>query len=247
MNPYSDIPYYRTWVSSSLTKFRVVYKETDLLVMAEKDLTKEVLSLVREIRLPLEAYILKNPLFLKTLTPISVEPDAPEIVKVMAEASTLAGVGPMASVAGAIAEMVGKTLLDRGLTTQIVVENGGDIFLSLKKEARVTVFAGKDSPFSGKLALVIKPDFMPCGVCTSSKKIGHSLSFGNADALTVIHKNTALADALATAFGNMLKQPKDFDKIIKIASSINGFIGVLGILGENLFLWGKNLRLEPLI
>lgn len=111
----------------------------------------------------------------------------------------------------AIAEEVGRALLERGLTGEVAVENGGDIFLSLKKEARVSLFAG-DSPFSGKIALLIPQELQPCGVCTSSGKVGHSLSFGKADAITVVHKNTAIADALATAFGNMLKEGKDFKR-----------------------------------
>jgi len=174
MNKYSGIPFYRTLVSSPLKSFRVVYKETDLFILAEKDLTSETLSLVRSIRLPLEAYILKNPLFLKSLQPLPEDPDAPEIVKTMLKAGMVAKVGPMASVAGAIAEKVGRTLLKKGLTSQIAVENGGDIFVFLKKPVKIALFAG-DSPFSGKIALLIKKELMPCGVCSSSGKIGHSL------------------------------------------------------------------------
>ncbi len=208
---YSEIPYYRVKVSSSLFRFRVVYKQTDLFVLAEKDLTEETLRLVMEIRRPLEAYILKNPLFLKSLVPLPEDPLAPQIVKKMLLAGKVAGVGPMAGVAGAIAEEVGRALLERGLTGEVAVENGGDIFLFLKKEARVSLFAG-DSPFSGKIALLIPQELQPCGVCTSSGKVGHSLSFGKADAITVVHKNTAIADALATAFGNMLKDGQRFQK-----------------------------------
>lgn len=245
MNKYSGIPFYRTVSSAPLKSFRVVYKETDLFVLAEKDLTSETLSLVRSVRLPLEAYILKNPAFLKSLEPLPDDEKAPEIVKVMLKAGSIAQVGPMASVAGAIAEKVGKALLEKGFTSQVAVENGGDIFLALKKDARVCLFAG-DSPFSGKLALVIKKELMPCGVCTSSGKIGHSLSLGVADAVTVVHKDTATADALATAFGNMLKKPDDFKRIINMAKKIEGLFGVSAILGEKVFLFGKNLRIEPI-
>ena len=244
MNKYSYIPFYRTISSTSLKTFRVVYKETDLFVLAEKDLTLETLSLVRSIRLPLEAYILKNPLFLKSLEPLPYDPKASEIVRTMLKAGMVAQVGPMASVAGAIAEKVGRALLEKGLTSQVAVENGGDIFLALKKDARVLLFAG-DSPFSGKIALLIKKELMPCGVCTSSAKIGHSLSFGNADALTVIHKDTAIADALATAFGNLLKTPEDFKKILNKAKKIDGLFGVVAVLKDKIFLFGEKIRLEP--
>lgn len=245
MNPYSEVPFYRTLVSTPLKAFRVVYKETDLYVLAEKELISETLEFVRKIRLPLEAYILKNPLFLKSLEPLPEDENAPDIVKVMLRAGRIAGVGPMASVAGAIAEKVGRLLLDKGLTSQVAIENGGDIFLSLKKEARIAVFAG-NSPFSGKISLVVKKELMPCGVCTSSGKVGHSLSLGLADAVTVIHRDTATADALATAFGNLLRDSKDFKKIVSKAKKVEGLFGVLAVLEEKVFLFGKNLRVEPI-
>lgn len=245
MNKYSGIPFYRTLVSSPLKSFRVVYKETDLFILAEKDLTSETLSLVRSIRLPLEAYILKNPLFLKSLQPLPEDPYAPEIVRTMLKAGMVAKVGPMASVAGAIAEKVGKTLLKKGFTSQIAVENGGDIFVFLKKPVKIALFAG-DSPFSGKIAILIKKELMPCGVCSSSGKIGHSLSFGKADAITVVHKDTAIADALATAFGNTLKTKEDFKKIVSKAKKIKDLIGIVAILEDKLFLFGKELKVEAI-
>jgi len=241
---YSQIPFYRVFISTSLKTFRVVYKETDLQVLAEKELISETLYIVRNIRTPLEAYILKNPNFLKAKKPLPMDKTAPSIVKSMLKAGIIAGVGPMASVAGAIAEYVGKTLIEKGYTSQVAIENGGDIYLALSKTAKVALFAG-DSPFSCKLALVINTDLMPCGVCTSSGKIGHSLSFGKADAITVIHKNAAIADALATSFGNILKSSQDFKKVISKAEKISGLLGIISILNDKLFIWGKNIKVEP--
>ncbi len=243
MNKFSGIPFYRTIVSTPLKSFRVVYKETDLFVLAEKELVKETLEIVREVRSPLEAYILKNPLFLKSLEPLPEDKNAPKIVKIMLRAGSTAGVGPMASVAGAIAERVGRILIKKGLTSQVAVENGGDIFLSLKKDAKIALFAG-DSPFSGKIALVIKKELMPCGVCTSSAKIGHSLSFGSADALTVVHRDTATADALATAFCNFLKKTEDFKKIIVKSKKIRELLGIVALLEGKLFIFGKDMKIE---
>jgi len=242
---YSGIPFYRTRIHSHLVGSRVVYKQSDLFVLAERDLTDVVLKILVEVRRPLEAYLLKNPLFLKSLVPLPDDPEAPELVRKMLEAGKVAGVGPMASVAGAIAEAVGKRLLEKEFTKEVVVENGGDIFLSLKKEARVSIFAG-DSPFSGRVALVIPSELQPCGVCTSSGKVGHSLSFGKADAITVIHQDTAVADALATAFGNMLKAGEDFKKIIARAERIEGLLGVFAILRDKLFAFSTKIRLEAL-
>lgn len=235
---YAEIPFYRTQVKSHLQRLRVVYKESDLMILAERDLTKEALELVREIRIPLEGYILKNPLFLKSLAPLPEDPQAPLIVKKMLKAGKVAGVGPMAAVAGAIAEEVGKGLLERNLTKEVVVENGGDIFLALNKEARVLLFAG-DSPFSGKVALHIPKDIQPCGVCTSSGKIGHSLSFGKADAVTVVHKDTAIADALATRFGNIMKSEADFNKILSLAEKLEGIYGVFVLFKDKFYVYSQ--------
>ncbi|MCD6490305.1 MAG: UPF0280 family protein [Thermodesulfobacterium sp.] len=245
MNRYSAIPFYRTISSTPLKAFRVVYKETDLFVLAEKDLTSETLSLVRDIRVPLEIYILKNPQFLKSLKPLPEDSRASDIVKAMLRAASIAGVGPMAGVAGAIAEKVGKALLEKRLTSQVAVENGGDIFLALKKDAKVALFAG-DSPFSGKIALVIKSKFMPCGVCTSSAKIGHSLSLGTADTVTVVHRDTATADALATSFGNMLNTPDDFKKVATKAEKVKDLLGVVAVIKDKVFVFGKALKIEPI-
>ncbi|MFN4131574.1 MAG: UPF0280 family protein [Caldimicrobium sp.] len=242
---YSGIPFYRTLVKSPLKSFRVVYKQTDLLILAEKELTKETLSLVIEIRRPLEAYIIKNPLFLKSLEPLPDDPKAPEIVRKMLFAGQIAGVGPMASVAGAIAETVGKKLIEQGYTKEIVVENGGDIFLALKREAIVSIFAG-NSIFSGKIALKIPAELQPCGVCTSSGKIGHSLSFGEAEAITVVHKDTAIADALATAYGNLLKIEEDFKKISILAQKIEDLYGVFAIINNKFYGVSEKIRIEAI-
>lgn len=240
---YSGIPYYRTQIISPLKKFRLVYKQTDLLVLADNELVEETLSIVMEVRKPLEAYILNNPLFLKSLEPLPDDPQAPEIVRKMLYAGQVAGVGPMASVAGAIAEAVGRKLLERGLTEEVVIENGGDIFLSLKKEAKVVVFAG-DTIFSGKIALLIPQDIQPCGICTSSGKVGHSLSFGKAEAVTVVHKDTAVADALATYIGNIIKSKKDLIKIESLMKKDPDIYGVSIVLKDRFALYSSHIRFD---
>jgi ApbE superfamily uncharacterized protein (UPF0280 family) len=237
MNRYAGITFYRTEVSPGLTTFRVVVKQTDLFILAERDLTEEAVKVVREVRTPLEQYIFKNPVFLKSLLPLPFDPEAPEIVKTMLRAGEKAGVGPMASVAGAIAEAVGRELLRRELTKVIAVENGGDIFLSLKRDGKVKVFAG-NTVFS-ELTILVPEELQPCGVCTSSGKIGHSLSLGKADAITVVAKDTAYADALATALGNILREKRDLKLLESEVKRREGILGVIAILEDKAFLWGK--------
>ncbi len=237
---------YRTQIrGQALRPFRVVYRESDLLLLAEKDLSSEALAALLEVRRDLENYLSSHPDFLKALKPLREDPEAPPVARKMYRAGKAARVGPMAAVAGAIAEEVGQRLLRSGLTSEIVVENGGDIYLALKRDTTVAILAG-DSPLSGKVGLRVKKDLMPCGVCTSSGTVGHSLSLGKADALCVLARDTAFADACATALANLVKGPKDLKKLPRILPEIPGLLGVVGILGEHLLAWGKELELVAL-
>ena len=187
-------------------------------------------------RSDLESYIKSHPIFLTTLKPFEVEQDAPSIVKEMADATREVGVGPMAAVAGAIAERVGKELLP--YSDEVIVENGGDIFLKTSKERFIGVYAGK-SKFTKKITFSIRPDETPLGVCTSSGTVGHSLSFGYADAVIVFSPSTSLADAAATAIGNMVRIAEDIPEALEFAQSVNGLRGVAIIKGDNMGLWGQ--------
>ncbi|MDP3804671.1 MAG: UPF0280 family protein [Candidatus Omnitrophota bacterium] len=229
---------YRTWIrSDDLISFEVKERQTDLLILAEKKLESQARESILSNRSDIERYIRKTPDFLTTLEPLSVDDDAPRIVKVMAEAGRRARVGPMAAVAGAVAEFVGKDLL--AFTSQVIVENGGDIFIKTLKPRTLGIYAGPGSPFTGKLAIEVEPVEGGIGVCTSSGTVSHSLSFGLADAAVIISDNTALADAAATAAGNAVKRSGDIEKGIDVAKSIEGIKGVLIIVGDKLGSWGE--------
>jgi ApbE superfamily uncharacterized protein (UPF0280 family) len=168
---------------------------------------------------------------------MEVELNAPRIVKHMAKAAKNANVGPMAAVAGAIAEFLGKDLLRKG-NKDVIVENGGDIFLKTRKTNVVGIYCGKSNLFKG-LGLEIKPKDTPLGICTSSGTVGHSLSFGLADAVVVLSKSAILADAVATAAGNRVKSRQDLQKAVAFASSIKGVLGAVIIIKNNIICWGK--------
>jgi ApbE superfamily uncharacterized protein (UPF0280 family) len=228
---------YRHWIKDDdLVSFNVNVKETDLYIRAATNLEAAALKAVIKHRKPLEAYIKQHPLFLHSLEPCSVEEDAPAIVAVMAQAAWIASVGPMAAVAGAIAEAVGKDLL--ACTQEVIVENGGDLFMKISRARLIGVYAG-ESPFTGKIALEINPEETPLGVCTSSGTVGHSLSFGVADAVIVLSCSAALADAAATAIGNRVKSIGDIDVAIEQAQAIDGLDGVVIIKGDRIGMWGK--------
>jgi ApbE superfamily uncharacterized protein (UPF0280 family) len=217
--------FYRKWtVASDLITQEVIVKETDLFISAEKDIRGIAEKLVKKYRREIEDYIELHPEFLTSLEPLDLVEPAADIVKDMIKVTKLAGVGPMASVAGAIAEFVGKELLAH--SKQIIVENGGDIFIASKEERTVAIYAG-DSPLTGKLSIKIKPEQTPLGICTSSGTVGHSLSFGKADACVIISPSTSLADAVATATCNKVKKKEDIKPALEFALSINGIRGAL--------------------
>jgi hypothetical protein len=234
---------YRHWVADQdLTSFQVIVKETDLFISATQALTEEARAAVSRYRHDLESYIDTHPGFVDSLEPIDMDADAPLVVREMADAALKTGVGPMAAVAGAIAERVGRDLLL--LSEEIIVENGGDIFLSTNRERLVGLYAGP-SPLTRRLAFVISPEDTPLGICTSSGIVGHSLSFGEADAVVALSRSTALADAAATAIGNRVRSADDLEAATEFAQSIEGLSGVAIVKGEHLGLWG-GIRLAEL-
>ena len=227
--------------------FQLTVEETDLDIGVRKDrfstqLVEWVEETIRVCRRPLEDYIQRDPGFVNALTPHAVLPDAPLIVQTMAEAGRLAAVGPMAAVAGAVAEWVGKSIAKR--SRDVIVENGGDIFMRTSRIRKVGIFAG-DSPLSNRVAIEIRPDQTPLGICTSSGKVGHSLSFGKADAVVVLSPSVALADAVATACGNLVLTVDDLERTLEFAAEIIGVTGILVIKDDRLAVWGS-IKLLPM-
>jgi len=228
---------YRHWITGKdLVAFNVTVKETDLYIRANKNLRSKALKLVLKYRNLIERYIERHPAFLSSLAPLSVTEDAPLIVTAMLEATSKVGVGPMASVAGAIAEFVGTDLV--AFSPEVIIENGGDIYLKSLSQRVVGIYAGK-SPLTGKVGLEIKGEETPLGVCTSSGTVGHSLSFGKADAVVVLSPSATLADAAATAIGNIIKQPDDIPRGIEFAQGVAGLKGLVIIKDDRMGIWGE--------
>lgn len=209
-------------------------KQSDILISADRALSREGLALVLKLRRQIEGYIDRNPFFLRSLVPLEKDEDAPEIVQAMIEASAKAGVGPMAAVAGAIADFVGRELM--GDFPDLIVENGGDIFLRSSVKREVLLLA-ESSAFKG-LKIAVGPTLEPIGICTSSGKLGHSFSYGSADAVTIIAASAAMADATATAIANVVKAASDIERGIECAREM-AVDGVLIVMDDRLGAWGQ--------
>lgn len=208
---------------------------TNMFVCAHSHLYDRAIALVKALRTDIERYIDTNPQFLHALTPLQPAVSAPEVVRRMCTASLLAEVGPMAAVAGAIAEIVGEELIR--YSPEIIVENGGDIWAYLQEPATVSVFAGR-SAFSKNLGLALTPEQTPCGICSSSGRFGRSFSFGKADIATIIADTAALADAVATATCNIVQSDSDCKKAVTYATSISGVKGALVIYWDTMAVKG---------
>lgn len=232
---------------ADLVHFQISIKETDLDIGVRRErFTPEMVlwveELVQEQRRALEAYIQQDPVFKKTLMPHDLLAGAPALAVEMADAAKLAGVGPMAAVAGAFAQFAGKALAKR--SRDVIVENGGDVFIRTVNTRKVGVFAGT-SPFSNKIALEIQGWQTPLGICTSSGTVGHSLSLGKSDAVIILSPSTPLADAVATAAGNLVQEEDDVQRAVDFAAVVPGVIGAVAIKGEKLAAWGQ-IKLVPM-
>lgn len=236
--------FYRNQISEGrFQSFVIGYKDSDLWVGVDvqsydplmESFAQEKLN---QLRKELENYILSHPEFASSFSPIEVPNSAPDIARQMAVAGKAANTGPMAAVAGAFSEYLGKALQKEFAVKELVLENGGDIYLKLERDLILSVYAGK-SALSGKVGIEIPAAETPLGVCTSSGTVGPSISFGKADAVMVVCKSTLQADAFATAIGNNIQHSTDIDPQLKeterqpeIFSVLIICEGAVGIRGE---------------
>lgn len=236
--------WYRKIVDSTrFTTIQVEWLETDLWIAIDRAsfnpaIPPFILEQIKGLRNVLDEYISKNEQFLHSLVPIPDDLSAPQEVRRMIIASTVAGIGPMSAVAGLFSEVIGNAVIKHFNIEEIIVENGGDLFIFIKKDIDILVYAG-NSPLSNKIAVTIPHEMSPLGLCTSSGTVGHSLSFGKADAVMIACKDTAIADSLATRFGNEVKTIEDIEHALKLAESFKEILSVLIITGDRIGIRGQ--------
>jgi uncharacterized protein len=211
-------------LTPKLFKENFTLKETQSTIISDKP--QGILAAIESIkrnRQELEIYVRANPKFLYSLKPIPA-PEKPLVAKLMALASEKADVGPMAAVAGVIADLAVKDMTNAGCEVA-VMEDGGEISATSNTPVDVAVAAGEE-PLSKRFGFRLTE--FPIGIATSSGRFSHALSFGDAEAATVFCKNASLADAVATAVGNVVKG-ENVEEAIK--AGINRGLAVEGVEG----------------
>lgn len=229
--------------NSRWTSFRSAWLETDLWVAIDaghyrKEAERFTMDRIVYYRKILDKHISLHTEFRDSLAPVADPGGTHPLITAMSGAALAAGTGPMSAVAGAVAEFVCRDLLAEYEAGEVIVENGGDIFMKLEAPVAVAVHAG-DSPLSEKIALQVKPDETPLALCCSSGTVGHSLSFGMADACMIACRSGAQADAFATAFCNLVKNDGMVYEVTEEALGHSEVISVVIIAGDKLGVGGQ--------
>jgi ApbE superfamily uncharacterized protein (UPF0280 family) len=211
------------------------YREAVFRICSEKfdAVTAEI---VRQRRI-LEEYIVRHPDFRQSLEPLELLAGAPEVAQSMARAAMLVGVGPMAAVAGAMAQYAGRAALEAG-AREVIVDNGGDIYIRAVEPVIIGLKTGT-ADLDYRLAFSLQADDTPISICSSSGKMGHSMSLGECDLATVVAKDAALADAAATQAANLVRNVDDIDPALENISDIEGIDGIMIVKGARVGLAGK--------
>ncbi len=218
-------------------RFQLREAESDLWIHTDKPRERVARRALREIRRVLTAHIAANPDFKTSLVPLPPCAGCPAPIRAMLQAAETAGVGPMAGVAGMVAQYVGKALLADG-AAHVLVENGGDIFLYRPNfSTTIGLFAGQH-PLSLKVGIRIPPAPVSTGIATSSGTVGPSLSFGKADATCVIAPDATLADAAVTAIANRIKTPEDLEPTLTWGGTLKGVTGIVALVQSSFSAWG---------
>lgn len=195
-----------------------------------------------EQRQRLEDYLEDAPTFKSTLKPVAPLPaNAPDVAQRMARAAAaVRHVGPMAAVAGTMAQLAVEAALAEGID-EAIVENGGDIYTAMKRDIRIALFTGISSPLHSRMALLIRAEKQPLAICSSSARMGHSISFGQCDLATIIAPDASLADAAATHACNRVKHAHDIPAVLNEISSIHGISGVILVKDQQVGIQGNDM------
>jgi uncharacterized protein len=240
---YQERTYRKIQNAKRFHYFQVIVEESDLWIGVTPELYFDelpsiVTNYLSELRAEIEYAIHKIPKFQNSHSSIGIIKNYGQIIERMSIASINANVGPMAAVAGAVSEMIGEKIQILLPDSEIIIENGGDIWAKFSKPITISIEAG-NSPFSANTGFVLQPNLSPCGICSSSGKIGHSFSYGKADNVTIICKSASLADAWATSLCNIVTDVSGLNIVNEIASSTAEILGFIAIFDDSMLAGGN--------
>ncbi len=232
-----DKELYRVRVSKkSKFSWKILYKYSDLFISCSEDLSDIIFDRLAEFYNIIEKEIKENPAFEKSLSPLPEGSGGIWIVSEMYNSAKAFNVGPMAAVAGSLCEFIGRDIKED--VKYLIIENGGDAYIRSKKDIITSVFF-KSRYFKNDLKIKIKKKLLPCGMAASSGTFGHSLSLGKSDIALVIAKNAIIADAAATAFANLIREPDDLKKAVNFMRNNKEIFGLLAIKDEKIAVYGQ--------
>ena len=238
---YTDRSIYRKNISvRGKYSYRVRYRYTDLYITSDRDLSGKLREPVISFYDELEKVISADKRFKESLSPLDIDKDYPPIIKEMCRSSGIFGVGPMATVAGALCDRIAGQFA--GECKFLMIENGGDSYIKSNFTVRAALFTGS-TYFPDNLNVSIGAGSTPCGLCSSSGRMGHSLSLGESDMVTVMSDTAVMADAAATAIANSIRSTKDVDRAIELYRHHKQVKGLVIIKDNRLAVWG-DLRLN---
>ncbi|HAJ95978.1 MAG TPA: UPF0280 family protein [Actinobacteria bacterium] len=215
--------------------YRLKYKYTDLFITSDRDILKELEAPVLSFYKEIGKVSLDEPVFEKSLVPVRARSHYPVLIKKMCRAARMFGIGPMAAVAGAVCDRIAESIAHT--CRFLMIENGGDVYIKSDMPVEIGLYSG-NKYFSDRLNIKIDAEQTPCGICSSSGSMGHSLSLGRSDLVTVMSDSAILADAAATAIANSIKEQTDIKKAISRYKKNKEIKGLVIIKGDRIGIWG---------
>lgn len=219
----------------------VRYKESIVNVVCDDGLEKVAFDAMMEARFSVESKIGEDPFFGITYDPYPPSPGDDVTVRRMCAASMVAGVGPMAGVAGAVALCMAERLVEAG-SSHAVVENGGDIAFYSPEPRLVGIFA--DHPVFRDMAYTVSSDHI-IGICSSSRTVGPSVSLGASSISTVFSDDVVLADCCATALGNLVKDEDALRGAVEKVGAMPGVTGCMACCRDKVAMYGRIPDMVP--
>lgn len=215
-------------VNQSVT-FEVGVRDTSIYIQAMSDLTAKAKESVFRYRYQIEEYLRQHPAFRDTQSPIQIYSSAPEIVRYCDLACRNTGIPPMVCMSGAMADFVGRDLLQHSPT--LIVSSGGDTFVRSATPLEVHIYA-KGSPLHEKLTLQLPGGKNIFGISTHVPGKG-------IQAVTVLSRSAGWASSFARDLGVRLNSGESLKSALNRAEAYSDVGGVIIVSGSQVVFGGS--------